>query len=96
MDNELVTLESALSPAEYAALADVPPELEWLANITNAKTRRFYQRDVAEFYLFSRLSEPMQLRTVARACHCLAQVPRSPQSDARQHPAQALGSLFVI
>ncbi len=29
----------ALTPAQYADLADVPPELEWLANITNPKTR---------------------------------------------------------
>jgi integrase len=38
-----------LTLAEYNALADVPPELEWLANITNRKTRRFYKADVAEF-----------------------------------------------
>jgi hypothetical protein len=27
----------------FQNLADVPPELEWLANITNPKTRRFYK-----------------------------------------------------
>jgi len=26
-------------PAQYGELADVPPEIEWLANITNKKTR---------------------------------------------------------
>lgn len=29
--------EAALTPASYQALADVPPEIEWLANIPNAK-----------------------------------------------------------
>jgi integrase/recombinase XerD len=30
----------------------VPPELEWFANITNAKTRRAYQFDVKDFTRF--------------------------------------------
>jgi hypothetical protein len=39
----------ALTPAQFGDLADVPPELEWLANITNPKTRRAYKNDVREF-----------------------------------------------
>jgi integrase/recombinase XerD len=31
-----------LTAAEFQGLADVPPELEWFANIQNAKTRRAY------------------------------------------------------
>jgi hypothetical protein len=31
---------SLLTAAHYGDLADIPPELEWLANITNPKTRR--------------------------------------------------------
>jgi hypothetical protein len=42
-------LQTTLTPARYGELADVPPEFEWLANITNPKTRRAYTRDVAEF-----------------------------------------------
>jgi len=34
MASELVPLP-VLTPAQYSDLADVPPELEWLANITN-------------------------------------------------------------
>jgi hypothetical protein len=30
-----------LTPAEFQKLADVPPELEWLANITNEKPDAF-------------------------------------------------------
>jgi hypothetical protein len=39
--NELVSINSArsLTAEQFAGLFDVPSELEWLANITNAKTR---------------------------------------------------------
>jgi integrase/recombinase XerD len=60
-----------LTPAEFQKLADVPPEMEWLANITNEKTRRFYKRDVEEFSRFAGLNAPAELRTVARS-HIIA------------------------
>lgn len=60
-------LQTTLTPAQYGELADVPPELEWLANITNPKTRRPYTRDFAEFSAFSALTEPARLRAVTRA-----------------------------
>jgi integrase/recombinase XerD len=63
--------EAALTPAAYQALAEVPPEIEWLANIPNAKTRRFYKRDVEEFSAFIGLREVTALRTVTRA-HVIA------------------------
>ena len=46
----------ALTPTQYGDLADVPPELEWLANITNPKTRRAYKIDVSEFSAFAGLT----------------------------------------
>jgi integrase/recombinase XerD len=66
MTNELVPL-SPLTPAQYSELADVPPETEWLANITNEKTRRAYKIDVAEFVVFTGLHDSASLRTVARS-----------------------------
>jgi hypothetical protein len=36
----VVISEQKLTPAQFSDLADVPPEVEWLANITNPKTRR--------------------------------------------------------
>jgi integrase/recombinase XerD len=60
-----------LTAAQFNQLADVPPELEWLANITNAKTRRAYKRDVAEFFVFANLKSSAALRTVTRA-HVIA------------------------
>jgi hypothetical protein len=35
-----------LTPQQFNELADVPPEIEWLGNITNKKTRRAYKIDV--------------------------------------------------
>jgi integrase/recombinase XerD len=71
--NELVSIDSerTLTTEQYKALADVPPEIEWLANITNAKTRRFYKSDVSEFLAFTNLKDHSALRTVARA-HVIA------------------------
>lgn len=63
--------KNGLTPAQYGALAEVPPELEWLANITNAKTRRAYRIDVAEFPSFAGLQGPEDMRAVTRA-HVIA------------------------
>jgi hypothetical protein len=60
-----------LTPAQYGALADVPPELEWLTNIANPKTRHAYRIDVSEFSAFTGLRNPVELRTVMRA-HVIA------------------------
>lgn len=60
-----------LTPAQFDQLADVPPELEWLANITNPKTRRAYKNDVSEFSRFTGLRNPVELRTITRA-HVIA------------------------
>ena len=38
-----------LTRTQFEQLAEVPPEEEWLANLTNAKTRRAYKNDVREF-----------------------------------------------
>ena len=72
MVSDLVPIsKEKLTPAQYSELADVPPEIEWLGNITNKKTRRAYKNDVQEFVAFSGLREPSALRTVARS-HVIA------------------------
>ena len=72
MVGDLVAIgKETLTPAQFSGLTDVPPELEWLANITNPKTRRAYKIDVSEFSAFTGLHEPAQLRTVTRA-HVIA------------------------
>jgi integrase/recombinase XerD len=65
---ELVPVKKqALTRAEFAQLAEVPPEEEWLANITNAKTRRAYKNDVREFTAYAGLQNYGELRSIARA-----------------------------
>jgi hypothetical protein len=87
MAKDLVSVDRrALTVAQYGDLADVPPELEWLANITNPKTRRAYKNDVEEFVAFAGLRGSAELRCHPCACHCLAKGPRGAQSRGLQHP----------
>jgi site-specific recombinase XerD len=62
---------AGLTPAQFGQLAGVPPEIEWLANITNLKTRRAYKIDVSDFFAFAGLKSSAELRTVTRA-HVIA------------------------
>jgi len=61
----------ALTAAEFRGLAEVPPELEWFANITNPRTRRAYPQDVRDFTAFVGIARPEAFRTVTRA-HLIA------------------------
>ena len=92
-----VISKQTLTPAQFSDLADVPPELEWLANITNPKTRRAYQVDVEEFSIFTALRAPAELRTVTRA-HVIAwrKSLEVSKPDGCQHPAQTLGAVLVV
>ncbi len=56
-----------LTRSQFADLADIPPEEEWLANITNAKTRRAYKNDVHEFIAYTGLKSYAELRSVVRS-----------------------------
>lgn len=60
-----------LTAAEFRGLAEVPPEIEWFANITNVNTRRAYQNDVRDFMLFAGIREPHEFRIVSRS-HLIA------------------------
>jgi len=71
LSSAVLPVPRSLTAGQFSDLADVPPELEWLANITNPKTRRAYKVDVAEFLAFSGLSETKTLRAVARS-HVIA------------------------
>src|SRR6516162_5155414 len=69
--NTAPAVRRSLTPGEYDGLAEVPPELEWLANLTNPKTRRAYKIDVGEFSAFAGHRSPNDTRTVVRA-HVIA------------------------
>jgi hypothetical protein len=76
---DLVPLKTSnLTRAQFEDLSDVPPEVEWLANITKLKTRRAHKEDVREFIGFTGLHDYMGLRSVvgwrsasaARSAYC--------------------------
>jgi integrase/recombinase XerD len=87
----------ALTPAQYAALAELPPELQWFANIRSPKTRRAYQIDLDEFRAFIGIKNWAELRSVTRP-HVMAWRNQletrglSPATVARK--LSALSSLF--
>ena len=70
-DTDAADDQRALTAVQFGQLAEVPAELEWLANITNPKTRRTYKIDVTEFSIFAGLKSPVEFRRVTRA-HVIA------------------------
>jgi site-specific recombinase XerC len=60
-----------LGRAEFQGLSDMPPELEWFANLDNPRTRRAYRNDVKEFTAFAGVEHPEEMRRVTRA-HLIA------------------------
>ena len=64
-------ISRALTAAEFQGLAEVPPELEWFANLRNERTRRAYQQDVRDFTAFVGIERPEEFRIVTRA-HLIA------------------------
>jgi integrase/recombinase XerD len=60
-----------LTTAEFHRLADVPPEVEWFANLTNPGTRRIYEVAVKDFMRFAGIVRAQEFRIVTRA-HVIA------------------------
>jgi hypothetical protein len=65
------TSERLLTASEFQNLANVPPEVEWFANIENANTRRAYKNDVREFMRFAGIHQAEEFRMVKRS-HLIA------------------------
>jgi len=65
------TSERLLTASEFQNLANVPPEVEWFANIENANTRRAYRNDVREFMRFAGIHQAEEFRLVKRS-HLIA------------------------
>lgn len=59
--------KSMLTAREFHQLSAVPPEVEWLANITNERTQRAYKKHVGEFAAILQLEKPESFRLVTRA-----------------------------
>jgi site-specific recombinase XerD len=86
-----------LTAAEFHRLADVPPEVEWFANIGNPNTKRAYENAVRDFMLFTGIARPEEFRIVTRA-HIIAWrddlVRRGLGGSTIRHRLASLASLF--
>jgi integrase/recombinase XerD len=86
-----------LTAPEFHRLADVPPEVEWFANLSNPSTRRAYENAVRDFMRFTGVKRPEEFRTVTRA-HIIAWrddlVRRSLGGSTIRHRLASLASLF--
>ena len=86
-----------LTAAEFQGLADVPPELEWFANLTNPGTRRVYETAVKDFMRFAGIVRPEEFRLVTRA-HLIAWrdelVRRGLAGGTVRHRLASVASLF--
>ena len=78
-------------------MADVPPEIEWFANIRNSSTRRAYEAAIRDFMRFTGIARPEEFRTVTRA-HVIAWrddlASRELGGATVRHRLAALSSLF--
>jgi integrase/recombinase XerD len=86
-----------LTAAEFHQLADVPPEVEWFANLSNPSTRRSYENAIRDFMRFTGIAKPEEFRTVTRA-HIIAWrdqlTGRGPGGSTIRHRLASLASLF--
>jgi site-specific recombinase XerD len=86
-----------LTADAYRRLADVPPEVEWFANLGTPATRRAYENALQDFRRFTGIATPEEFRTVTRA-HVIAWredlVQRALSGPTIRHRLAALSSLF--
>jgi len=92
-----VTAGRVLGAAAFQGLADVPPEMEWFANLGNKATRRDYETALKDFMRFTGIERPEEFRTVTRA-HVIARrdelAGRGLSSTTIRHRLSALASLY--
>jgi site-specific recombinase XerD len=86
-----------LTDSQFQGLANVPPEIEWFANIDNPRTRRAYKTDIEEFSAFVGIHRPDEFRSVTRS-HVIAWrktlEERSLSASTIRRKLSALSSLF--
>jgi hypothetical protein len=102
----VIPTERRLTAAEFQRLADVPPEVEWFANIKNPSTKRASENAIRDFISFTAIARPDEFRTVTRA-HVIAwrddlerreigpsTKKTTPEGATIRHRLAALSSLF--
>ena len=94
---EITANARLLTAAEFHRLADVPPEVEWFANLSNPCTRRSYENAVGDFMRFVSIAQPEEFRSVTHAhiiACCDALVQRGLGGSTIRHRLASLASLF--
>jgi site-specific recombinase XerD len=66
-----LTPSASLTATQFATLTKIPPEFEWLANLTKANPRQAYRRDIKDFQASACLHRPEQFPDVTSA-HVIA------------------------
>src|SRR5450755_3734657 len=97
LPTQITLTDRLLTAADFHRLADVPPEFEWFANLSNPHTRRAYENAVKDFMRFAGIRRPEEFRIVTRA-HFIAwrdELRRRDLGGATiRHRLAALASLF--
>jgi hypothetical protein len=90
----VIPAPASLTTAQFHTLAEIPPELEWFANLPNPNTRRAYRQDLDDFMAFAGPHRPEQFREVTRA----QAWPRPPFPQWGVKPARlnSLGELLLV
>jgi integrase/recombinase XerD len=90
-------VERRLTEVAFQRLAEVPPEVEWFANLASPATRRAYETVLQDFQGFVGLKRVEEFRVVTRA-HVIAWrddlVGRALSGATVRHRLAALSSLF--
>ena len=86
-----------LTAAAFHQLSEVPPEIEWFANISNPNSHRAYENAIRDFMRFTGIARPEEFRIVTRA-HVIAWrddlARRELGGSTVRHRLAALSSLF--
>ncbi|MGZ8157629.1 MAG: hypothetical protein ACXWT1_04000 [Methylobacter sp.] len=59
-----VSQNRLLTAADFLRLSEVPPEVEWFANLTNRCTRRAYENAIKDFMTFTGIQQADEFRGV--------------------------------
>ena len=97
LPTKITPSERLLTAERFHRLSDVPPEVEWFANIRNLSTRRAYENAIRDFMQFTGIARAEEFRTVTRA-HVIAWrddlAGRELGGATVRHRLAALSSLF--
>ncbi|HEY2016743.1 MAG TPA: hypothetical protein VGH38_24735 [Bryobacteraceae bacterium] len=84
-----------LTAAEFHQVADVPPEVEWFATISNRHTRRAHENAVKDFMRFTGIERPEEFRTVTCAHILHPYLPSRTASKAMRRRTSRPGSKSI-